>query len=526
MPNLFRNALNTTTHHISPHNIAWQLIGQRNDKRPFGTSSALAARYRFVERHELNKALVQFSLDTGIEDPPSIDEMGNNRVLYTSLADFWDKRKFFAPNPERDAVGCAAAAFMAAEALPLLFDFDFAMSNKPIDVPLVETAMQRAADGLYEVGRDQFGALAQMAVDLVDWLIRDGRKKIVLIEAPLGNSVPVAVVQRLASARGLTLEVVEWGCPRNDRALQGRTVTDSAKDLVSEPLVRNADLVLFMDDAITGSRFLKMAKALRKATGANRFAAVAMRVRFNQAAGFETGQIRDLGIVDGWAAECGMPFGEITFPDMPLFRLDEQAPALIASALAWGDAALTAGKRKNNLVFYFIDRFAAIAKQLSAPGQSEARDLLTQRLWQQDTSGCQLIILPEIAEATFKALFDPLPDDFFDRIHAAAKTAFPDDFYGRRISGHDAMRVRSDWLSQCVFREALRFLPGPEAQCLSNAIQTLSHAGFTAGLDKPPRDHAYGLYTLPLPPGEDLLHKRLIERIVADATTRAPRPAT
>ena len=136
-----------------------------------------------------------------------------------------------------------------------------------------------------------------------------------------------------------------------------------------------------MDDAITGSRFLKMAKALRKMIGADRFAAVAMRVQFNPAAGHANGQLRNLRELEGWAAKCGLPFGEVTFPDLPIFRIDEQAPALIGSALAWGEAALTAGKRKNNLVFYFIDRFAAIAAQLSAPDRSEARDFLTRWLW-------------------------------------------------------------------------------------------------------------------------------------------------
>ena len=118
-----------------------------------------------------------------------------------------------------------------------------------------------------------------------------------------------------------------------------------------------------------------------------------------------------------------------------------------------------------------------------------------------------------------------LPNDFFDRIRVAAKAAFPHDFYGRRIFGHGAVRDRTEWLAQCVYREACHVLPEQEAHFLNNAIQTLSNAGFTAGVDKPPRDHAYGLFTLPLSPGEDLLHRRLIELIVAAATTLTPRSA-
>lgn len=40
---------------------------------------------------------------------------------------------------------------------------------------------------------------------------------------------------------------------------------------------------------------------------------------------------------------------------------------------------------------------------------------------------------------------------------------------------------------------------------------------------KPPRDHANGLYMLPLPPSEVPVLRRLIELIVAEATTLTPR---
>jgi hypothetical protein len=188
-PRLLRHALLSTSSLTSPELIAKRLLWMTDDNRPFGTSAAIAARYRSVGRDELRKALVQFCADTNIHDPQSVEDLSNSHVLQTSFAEFWSKRQYFAPDPTRDAIGLAAAMFWAAQALTFLLGIDHVVSDKSIDVPLVRTAMERGAEGLFEVGRSQFLELAQMVVNLVDWLVRDGRKKIVLIEAPLGNSV-------------------------------------------------------------------------------------------------------------------------------------------------------------------------------------------------------------------------------------------------------------------------------------------------------------------------------------------------
>jgi hypothetical protein len=103
-----------------------------------------------------------------------------------------------------------------------------------------------------------------------------------------------------------------------------------------------------------------MAKALRRAVGPERFGAVALRARFNPGAGYPTGQIRDLRNVRAWATDLGMPFGEVELPDLPMFQMDGGAPGLLETALAWGDAGHSAGKRKTNILFLFLDRFEAM----------------------------------------------------------------------------------------------------------------------------------------------------------------------
>jgi hypothetical protein len=514
-------AFQCTTSLVSPRDAIARHIGLDVHSQRFGASAFLAARFRPVAREELRKALIQFCADINVDDPASVDALSNGRVLPQQLAEFWDKRQYFAPHADRDSLAEGAAAFMAAEALQFLLGVDHIVSERPGDISLIKTAMINGAKGLFEVGRTQFSALAQLSVNLTEWLIKDGAKKIAFIESPFGNSVPAAVLQRVAKARGLHIDVIEWGCPRNDRSLRGRTVNDAARDISLDPIVKAAELVLFVDDAITGSRFLKMAKALRKAIGIHKVATVAMRVRYTPSAGFPTGTKRDLSVVERWATERGMPFGEVNLPDLPIFRIDQLAPALMGSALIWSEASLTSGKLKNNLIFVFIDKFEAIHAQLSARGESEARDMLMGQLWNLDTNGRRFGTSPEIAARAFRQVAEKLPPDFFVGLRSSAMEAFPGDYYGRRISGADAIRARSDWLAQCVFQESRKFVSDREASWLNFAIQSLSNAGFTADIDAAPRDHSYGLYTVPLPPGLYLLHQTLVDLVVSETDRKS-----
>lgn len=512
-----------STSALRPEAIGKAVVAGAQADRPFGNSLAVAQRYRFVGRDEVRRALEQLCRDLGIEDEPSIEQMSKNRVLHTSLREFWNHREYFQPDAQRDTVGNAAADFMAAEVISSLFEVDAAISDHAVSVPLVQKVMERGADGLFTVGQAQFDELAQMAIDLVDWLTRGLFKNIVLIEAPLGNSLPVAVLERLARRHGLSVQIVDWACPRNDRAASGRTVESSAREIAADPAVKGADMVVFVDDAITGSRFLKMAEALRKSVGPTRVAAIAMRVRYNPEAKFKVSPVRDLSKVNDWAKLLGLPYGTLSFPDLPLFCFDKDGPALFQSALAWGDAALTAGKRKANLVYYFLDRYEAIYNQLSLPGESPARNLLTRELWARDTSGQRFIVSPSVARDTFCECIAALPKDFFARIRASAEVVFPGESLGRRVTGAAEVRRRTDWLVECVYEEAAKVLPDDKAHLLANAIQTLSNAGFDAGVAGPSRDHNYGQGTFPLPLGEDALHKRLVDRIEAEAERKVPR---
>lgn len=522
----FVRALCDSTTGNAPSGLAARYFSLAQQDAAFGTSAMIADRYRFVTPEELRSALEQFCTDIGENDPASVAQMTRYRVFATSLQDFWSKREeFFAPNPARDATGDAAAAFMAAQSFASLFEHNSKAGGTPIAVPLVDRVMRRGARGLFDLGRVQFAELAQICVDLCDWLTRSGKSEVTLVEAPLGNTVPIAVLREVAQARGIRVTVVEWGCPRNDRALNGRTVRESAEDLASMPVMKAAKFILFIDDAITGSRFNKMARALRNAVGESRFGAVAIWVRFHPKAGRGTGQIRDLRRVRDWAKHHGMPFGEIKLSDLPLFSIDGGTPVFFQSALAWGDAAHTAGKRKANILFLFIDRLKAITRELGAPGNSPARATLIREVWRLDVNGNQSLISAVIAETVSVRLIEALPADFFDQIRDAAKTAFPHDYLGRAIAGEPDLRKRTDWLGRCIYDAASRYMADHEAVWLNRAVNDLHNAGYAAGVDSPHRDHDYGLYTLPMAKGEDALHLELVDLVVSAAKQLAPRPS-
>src|SRR5262249_5709140 len=95
-----------------------------------------------------------------------------------------------------------------------------------------------------------------------------------LIESPLGNTVPVHFIAALATKRGRSVEIVQWNAPRNDRANRGRTVEESAAICGAE--TQSFDLIVLVDECLTGTRFLKHLQALIAPVGNDPLPPIAM----------------------------------------------------------------------------------------------------------------------------------------------------------------------------------------------------------------------------------------------------------
>jgi hypothetical protein len=318
-------------------------------RRAFNRSAYLAARYEFAAEAEIKKCVERLFSALGIEDDAGVQALAKQRLQRVRLWEFNKELGYATPKPGEDEIGQSARNFFGAQVL-------FGLLADPLDPggtypTVVVDILRKGAEGLFKLGEAQFRALAKLACNVCDWAIVKGLRSLVVIESPLGNSVPSQVIEEIAGQRGLAVVIVEWGCPRNDKVWRGETVKSAAKTLSKDSRVMSADCVLFVDDALTGSRVLKMAAELRRAVGPNRFAAVAMQFRYPEGSGRASPPTRDLGLFTEWASGVGLPYGVLPFPDMPLFDVDEEGKCYLEKPMAWGGTDLIAGKKEGESGF-------------------------------------------------------------------------------------------------------------------------------------------------------------------------------
>lgn len=343
-------------------------------------------------------------------------------------------------------------------------------------------------------GRPQFEALGALCTRIADWIQERSFGCVVALETPLGNTLPTQVLHDICRVRGLPLQVVEWGFPRNDRKARGHSVEDAARDFAKEPEVRAADCILLLDDAITGSRFLKLARALRRAAGAERVVCVAMHFRFPEESGMAAKALRDLSKVEEWGRAAGLTPATVELPTLPVFKVDGGAPVFLENEMVWANHDLLAGKRKVNLVFNMIDAYEQIYESLCT---SEPMRRNLELLWSEDVSG-QLVQFAGglMDEFWTQVAVSAPPAVLFEQVRSAAEAAFPSDWHGRRFPFNEAeVRARSDWLADCV-AEAARPMLGERAELVGRAVCDLRNSGQAGGARTQSRDHGYGHYTM------------------------------
>jgi hypothetical protein len=191
------------------------------------------------------------------EDDPAVAralaaiEMRRQAFLELTL---WMKR--LEHRSQRDRLGDEALKFWAAQALIAIVLPPTVLDQKYVYPPGLERALEVGAEGLYQVGISQFDGLVGLGLQFVGWLREQRRNRVVLIESPLGNTVSVQFIAELAKKKGISVEVVQWNAPRNDRSSRGRTVKDAAK--ICGKATAHSELVVLMDECLTGSRFIKL----------------------------------------------------------------------------------------------------------------------------------------------------------------------------------------------------------------------------------------------------------------------------
>jgi hypothetical protein len=269
----------------------------------------------------------------------------------------------------------AATLFWAAQTLANTVLRPSGLDSNACHPPAIARAMARGADGLFDVGQSQFEDLARLARDLVDWIATQGLRSVALIESPLGNSVPVQLIGELLKDRKISFHTVLWNAPRNDKPARGRTAREAAKQCAAA--TAENDLVIFLDEVLSGTRFVKLYDALSKEIEGRRFLPIAMTFHDIARPAIADSPSRkrlESRLAQHQASTAFRPL-IVPFPRHRLFKIDSGNWVHWPAPAIWGDSDLIAGKRKVNLIFTLIDHcvFRRAIHAETHSGQSPVR---------------------------------------------------------------------------------------------------------------------------------------------------------
>lgn len=478
--------------------------------RFFGKSAYISRRFEYVSEAELASALELFASLIG-EQPTEFAELAKQKIHRFRLEEFKHELAHLRPADGEDPIAAELRKFFAGQIMfTILEDVRDQQRTYP---PIVKRIFREAADGLFEFGRDQAVALAEVADELVKWMQQRRFARVTILEMPIGNCVPVEIVRRIAEVRGINIDVVEWAFPRNTSKSGGYTVRDAAQKFAKNPSVVGSDCILLLDDVLTGSRLLNIAEALRRAVGKERLAVVGLHFAFPRGSRKPPYPARNLTRFDGWATQMGMPFGNRIMPTLPLFKGDQGDNFFLESPSVWIGSDLIVGKRKVNLLYNMIDFYEGIARDL-ASDTGKYLQALKRAVWSQDEAG-NWAFGPDVVETTFRRILSSMSiDQLFRDVRSKAADDFPADQSAMDADlSEQVMKARVDWLIAMIKTAALSQLSEQDAGMLARAILETSNAGLNAGDRRIARDHAYGHYTPPYNATVRALNDRLCDRI-------------
>lgn len=476
----------------------------------FGTSAYLDRRYTFAPSGAARPLIAPLAELLGASSK-EIDSYASKPFRYGELETLaiWKNRVVSVTDPSPRAK--SAQKFWAAQTLAMSILNREPLSEAPAD-PVAVRLLQVGADALYDAGYPQFEKLRLVCSELVSWLSKQAWPRVVLVESPLGNCVPVAVFHSLASSAGLTTKVVTWNAPRNDRAGAGRTVSDSTGPLSAD--VDSGDLVIFADDVITGTRFVKTFDALsREFRG--RVLPIAMAFRDPRRPSTSSDQLRRVRTRVSKAGNLlGYEHTFVEFPILPAFRIDVGAPVYWESPVIWGETDLVAGKRKVNLIFTLIDHLFDTLKDLAKPTSKLAKYLVA--AWSQNTSGESYTFAAGIREQIFSKLTDKVGvEELRIALATRGRDVYPADFTGEIDSIEEGeVKQRWNWFRTTFLELAEAKLRPEEAYVLWRAFEDTFAASHRKVRPRPSRDHAYAAYALRYNDTVRSFHEHLVRRIV------------
>ncbi len=392
-------------------------------------------------------------------------------------------------------------------------------SQEPACPPDVDAIYRWAASELHAYGRLQSFDLADAANRIVQWCRISGIKRVDIIESPLGATLPVRVLEKVLSDSGIQANSHQFLTPRLDKHGIKYSIQRAARDFCKN-LPSGSHPVLFPDEVLTGTRFLKLYRALSKRLD-NRLLPIAFQTR-------DAGNPHPpkAGVAERLKTALnkertyfkGLPT-RFKFTPALLFYIDDGNPFCASNPFFWTELDVCAGKRKISLVFGLLCAIRGILERLEDP-EGEMIGYLCE-MWGEASDGTIFSGHESILRERVPVLAKMVK---WDEVEARARETFVTEYEGEapRLDA-DGVTDRMEWVLGQIREQIDGGMPtngATEGWLLRHAASDLFALSNGRNTWKMPRDRDFCEYTLPYLPPVSSIHDELVSRVVADAAHR------
>jgi hypothetical protein len=167
------------------------------------------------------------------------------------------------PNGLRDPTILTDVSTLLSELLYRYVDA-FSGQDRASTEQVLRDALDAVAADLVDTCLPQIRSLGQVVFRILQErrVVAEGRR-LVLVELPIGNSIPVQVLRHFLEKHRCTVEVLSVSLSRNDKQRQGITRRQLLQDRL-QTILEPGDLVIYLDEWLTGSNFRSVSEHIAR----------------------------------------------------------------------------------------------------------------------------------------------------------------------------------------------------------------------------------------------------------------------
>jgi hypothetical protein len=191
--------------------------------------------------------------------------------------------------------------------------------------------------------------------------------RVVLLEFPVGNSIPTKLLDRILRREGHNTCVIRAALSRNDSKGRGVTRRQLLEAKLTGAGVKKGDLVVLIDEWLSGSNFRNLTELLRKLPAVREalFLPVALLTEASATEGRFASHVQEHDLLLRRLGEDGSAW-RFTFP-----RLDTRVER--EGYFFWSEFDRLAGYRKFKIVGSYVSSIRAILKTLTTDREAMRR---------------------------------------------------------------------------------------------------------------------------------------------------------